>query len=75
MIDGTTGSAVCSGIYDNAGPAFNNATSMTVSQILAYAGSQSNVGGTIWYGQIKATQQLAKNTFDAINNQVALIAP
>jgi hypothetical protein len=25
--------------------------------------------------QVKATQESAKNTFDAINNQVALIAP
>jgi len=51
--------------------AFGGASSMTVSQMLAYAGSQSNVGGSTWYGNIKATQVLAKDAFDAINNQVA----
>jgi hypothetical protein len=25
----------------------------------------------MWYGNVKATQELAKNTFDAINNEVA----
>ena len=43
--------------------------------MLAYATSQSNAGGSIWYGQVKATQELAKNAFDAINNQVAKISP
>jgi hypothetical protein len=38
---------------------------------LAYAASQSNVGGSTWYGNVKATQELAKDAFDAINNQVA----
>jgi hypothetical protein len=71
MIDGSSGSATCGNVYQNASSAFGGATSLTVSQILAYAASQSNVGGTAWYGQVKATQELAKNTFDAINNQVA----
>ena len=57
--------------FVNASAAFGGATSMTVSQLLAYASSQSNPGGTIWYGQVKATQELAKDVFDAINNQVA----
>jgi hypothetical protein len=57
--------------YINAGPAFGGAASKTVSQILTYAASQSNAGGTVWYGQVKATQELAKDTFDAINNEVA----
>jgi hypothetical protein len=57
--------------YINASPAFGGATSKTVSQILSYAASQSNAGGTVWYGQVKATQELAKDTFDAINNEVA----
>jgi hypothetical protein len=39
--------------------------------MLAYAGSQSNSGGSAWYGQVKATQVLAKDAFDAINNDVA----
>ena len=50
-------------------PAFGGATSMTVMQMLTYAASQSNVGGSVWYGQVKATQELAKDAFDAINNQ------
>jgi hypothetical protein len=57
--------------YVNASSAFGGAASLTVSQILAYAASQSNVGGTAWYGQVKATQEKAKDTFDAINNEVA----
>jgi hypothetical protein len=44
---------------------------MTVNQLLSYAASQSNVGGSTWYGQNKATQELAKDTFDAINPQKA----
>lgn len=75
MIDGSGGTATCSGIYQNASSAFGGATSLTVSQILAYAASQSNGGGSVWYGQVKATQELAKNTFDAINNKVAFQAP
>jgi hypothetical protein len=75
MIDGSGGTATCSGIYQDASSAFGGATSLTVSQILAYAASQSNVGGSVWYGQVKATQELAKNTFDAINNKVAFQAP
>jgi hypothetical protein len=51
--------------------AFGGATSLTVSQMLAYAASQSNVGGSTWYGNVKAAQVLAKDAFDAINNQVA----
>jgi hypothetical protein len=51
--------------------AFGGAASLTVSQMLAFAASMSNVGGSIWYGNVKATQVLAKDAFDAINNQVA----
>jgi len=57
--------------FINSSSAFGGATSLTVSQILAYASGQSNAGGTAWYGQVKATQELAKDVFDAINNQVA----
>jgi hypothetical protein len=71
MIDGSGGTATCSGVYENVGPAFGGATSLTVSQMLSYAAGQSNAGGSAWYGQVKATQQLAKDAFDAINNQVA----
>lgn len=48
--------------------AFGGAKSMSILQLLAYAASQSNAGGTVWYGNDKATQGLAKTTFDAINN-------
>ena len=75
MIDGSGGTATCSGTYKNVSSAFGGATALTVSQMLAYAGSQSNIGGTTWYGQVKATQVLAKDAFDAINNQVAFSAP
>jgi hypothetical protein len=71
MIDGSGGVATCSGAFQNASGAFGGATSLTVSQILSYAAGQSNAGGSTWYGNIKVTQELAKNTFDAINNQVA----
>jgi len=72
MIDGSGGTATCSGTFENVSSAFGGATSLTVSQTLAYAASQSNAGGSIWYGNVKATQVLAKDAFDAINNQVAL---
>jgi hypothetical protein len=66
------GTATCTaGSYRNVSSAFGGATSLTVSQMLAYAASQSNVGGSMWYGNVKATQELAKDAFDAINNQVA----
>jgi hypothetical protein len=71
MIDGSGGTATCTGTYENVSSAFGGATSMTVSQMLSYAASQSNVGGLVWYANVKATQQLAKDAFDATNNQVA----
>lgn len=60
----------CSTLEDTSA-AFGGAESMTVQQLLTYAGGKSNVGGSTWYGQVKATQELAKDTFDAINNEVA----
>ena len=75
MIDGSGGAATCSGTYENTSAAFGGATSKTVLELLTYAAGQSNVGGTTWYGQVKATQGLAKDTFDAINNGVATVAP
>jgi hypothetical protein len=62
--------STCSSYMDVSG-AFGGATSLTVGDILTYAASQSNPGGSAWYGQVKGTQELAKDTFDAINNQVA----
>ncbi len=72
-IQSSGGTVTCGG-YENVSAAFGGASSMTVSDMLAYAASQSNVGGSFWYGQVKATQGLAKDAFDAINNQVAFSA-
>jgi hypothetical protein len=41
--------------------------------MLGYAAGKSNVGGSTWYANVKAMQGLAKNAFDATNNQVALV--
>lgn len=65
--------AVCNGNLD-ARSAFGGAASMTVMQMLTFQGGVSNPGGSVWYGQDKITQGLAKNAFDAINNEVARIA-
>ena len=43
--------------------------------VAGFGRRQSNAGGSAWYAQVKATQELAKDTFDAINNQVAFAAP
>ena len=63
--------ATCSATENDSG-AFGGAASLTVSQILDYAASQSNAGGSSWYGNVKATQGLAKDAFDSINNQTAV---
>ena len=57
----------------NVGSAFGGAQHLTVSQLLTYASGQSNAGGSSWYGNVKSTQEQAKDTFDAINNEVALL--
>ncbi len=67
MSSGSTSS--CTGLFYNVSGAFGGATSMTVLQMLNYASSQSNSGGTTWYGNVKATQEKAKDAFDAINNE------
>jgi len=71
MIDGSSGTSTCSGVNENVSSAYGGGTCLTVSAMLSYAASQSNVGGTNWYGQNKGTQVLAKDSFDAVNNQVA----
>jgi len=63
----------CGGSYKNASSAFGGASLLKVSELLTYAASQSNSGGSSWYGQVKATQELAKDLFDAINNQKACV--
>ena len=57
----------------DASSAFGGAQHLTVSQILSYAAGQSNAGGSTWYGNVKSTQEPAKDTLDAINNGVALL--
>jgi hypothetical protein len=71
VIDLTRVCAVSGSGCGSASAAFGGASSLSVSQLLAYAASQSNAGGSAWYANVKATQELAKNTFDAINNQAA----
>jgi hypothetical protein len=51
--------------------AFGGATKLTVSQMLAYAASQSVPGGAIWYGNVKAVQEQAKDTFEGVNSGTA----
>ncbi len=76
MFDYVDGTAVCIGTED-ASSAFGGASSLTVNQILSYAASQataataSNPLASPWYGQDKGLQKLAKDTFDAINNNLA----
>jgi hypothetical protein len=70
VVDAPSGTGTCSGLYQDASAAFGGAASRSVSQLLSHAGGQSNVGGSSWYGNVKATQQLAKNVFDAINNNL-----
>ena len=61
--------------YVDVTPAFGGAPGLTISQILSYAASQSSPGGDPWYGNDKPTQELAKDAFDAINNQVIFAYP
>ena len=60
--------------YEDSSSVFGGSP-MTVSQMLTAAALNSNAGGSIWYGQVKFTQELAKDAFDAINNNLAWIAP
>jgi len=73
MIDGSGGSATCSGSFTNVSAQFGGATCMTVSNMLGYQNTSdpSVDAGAVWYSQVKASQVNAKNAFDAINNQVA----
>src|SRR5690348_8116990 len=48
VIDGSGGTAICGGSYENVSSAFGGASSLTVSQMLIYAASQSNAGGITW---------------------------
>lgn len=55
--------------YGNSTSAFGGAACQSVSQTLSYAAKQSNSGGGMWYGNVQATQTLAKDAFDAVNRQ------
>lgn len=50
--------------------AFGGATCLSVSAMLTYAASKSNSNGSVWYGQVKATQNLAQTAFNGINNAI-----
>ena len=74
---GTT-PGTCTGGYLDVSSVFGG-TARTVLQMLGDAAAptppaSSNVGGTTWYGQVKAKQVLAKDGFDAVNNEVAFTA-
>ena len=56
------------------GAAFGGAASLSVAQMLAWQNTVATSAGTSWYGNDKRIQELAKNAFDQINNQVAPIA-
>jgi hypothetical protein len=55
----------------DASPAFGNATCVSVLGLLTYAGGQSTAGDGAWYENVKPTQELAKDTFEAVNGQQA----
>jgi hypothetical protein len=55
--------------------AFGGASSLTGLELLTFQNSVANSGGSVWYGNVKTVQELAKNTFDAINNEIAKLVP
>jgi hypothetical protein len=66
--------AIGSTNYENVSSSFEGASCKTIKNMLLYAATQSNSGGSLWYGQVKSglgSQELAKDAFDAINNQKA----
>jgi hypothetical protein len=67
------GSGTCPSKFVDARSAFGGSASLTIAQMLAVAASNSNNGGSTWYGNVKSTQELAKDAFDAINNGVAFL--
>jgi hypothetical protein len=75
VVDAPNGSAACGSTFENVGAAFASATSETIDNMLTYAAAQSNPGGTMWYTNSKAAQQLAKDAFDGIDGQCVLLMP
>lgn len=60
--------------YQTVSSSFGGANCMSVNDMLTYAASRADVGGLVWYAQVKSgpnSQELAKDAFDAINNQKA----
>jgi hypothetical protein len=47
----------------------NSGGKESVLGLLSDASNASNANGVIWYGNVKSTQELAKDTFDALNNE------
>jgi hypothetical protein len=72
MVDSATGAATCSGVYRDASSTFGGAHSLTVTQMLSEAASHATACGGTWYNNVKSTQELAKDAFDAVNNEAAL---
>jgi hypothetical protein len=62
----------CTVPYEDTSAAFGGGTCQAVGALLTEAAAASNSGGSLWYGNAKATQGLAKDTFDAVDNQVAV---
>jgi hypothetical protein len=54
---------------ENCSGGFGGSTSLTALQMLQYASSQF-ASATSWYGQNKTTQGLAKDAFDALDNNL-----
>jgi hypothetical protein len=74
MLDNTsTGAGTCGGTFENVSSAFGSPmnSELTITAMLAFENTVSNVGGSTWYAQNKTTQGLAKDAFDAINNGAA----
>jgi hypothetical protein len=85
MLDASGGTATCSGTYQNASNVFGVASPgcKTVSYMLGYANADGTAfsngnpvatspAGATWYTNNKPKQVLAKNAFDAINNEAAI---
>ena len=77
MIDGSGGTATCSGTFLDVKAQFGGAICLMILDMLAYqnVSDPSADAGAIWYGNYKPSQVNAKNAFDAINNKVAFPCP
>jgi hypothetical protein len=76
MIDGSGGTATCSGTFYDVSAQFGG-TCLTVSAMLLYQNTSDPTAdaGAVWYGNLKTPQVNGKNAFDAINNRVAFNCP